>query len=136
MASIDDTKRFEARRAREQGEAVQRVTEDVADTLRSGVESAQTLVQAMQEAVQTSFSAFSEMTRRSTGQGLQSANRPDAVALGLSEEAAHNLRAAAQASTVLARGLQGRSRARRSTAARSACSAIWMACRPSPAAGR
>ena len=38
MASIDETKRFEARRAREQGEAVQRVTEDVADTLRSGVE--------------------------------------------------------------------------------------------------
>ena len=32
MANIDETKRAEARRAREQGEAVQRVTEDVADT--------------------------------------------------------------------------------------------------------
>ena len=34
MANIDEIKRAEARRAREQGEAVQRVTEDVADTLR------------------------------------------------------------------------------------------------------
>jgi phasin family protein len=110
MASIDDTKRFEARRAREQGEAVQRVTEDVADTLQAGVESAQTLVQAMQEAVQTSFGAFSELTRRSIGQGLPTADRTDAVALGLSEEAAHNLRAVAQSSTALARGLQEVSR--------------------------
>jgi hemerythrin-like domain-containing protein len=110
MANIDETKRAEARRSREQGEAVQRVTEDVADTLRASVESAQTMVQAMQEAVQTSFGAFSELSRRSTGQSLQAADRPDAVALGLSEEAAHNLRAAAQSSTALARGLQEVSR--------------------------
>src|SRR5215207_9360019 len=42
MANIDETKRAEARRSREQGEAVQRVTEDVADTMKAGVESAQT----------------------------------------------------------------------------------------------
>jgi hypothetical protein len=110
MASIDDTKRFEARRAREQGEAVQRVTDDVAGTLRAGVESARTMVQAMQEAVQTSFGAFSELACRSTGQRLQTADRSDAVALGLSEEAAHNLRAVAQSGTALARGLQDVSR--------------------------
>jgi hypothetical protein len=110
MANIDETKRAEARRSREQGEAVQRVTEDVADTLRAGVESAQTMAQAMQEAVTNSFSAFSELTRRSTRQSLQAADRPDAVALGLSEEAAHNLRAAAQSSTALAHGLQEVSR--------------------------
>ena len=110
MANIDETKRAEARRSREQNETVQRVTEDVADTLRAGVESAQTMVQTMQEAVQTSFGAFSELARRSTGQSLQAADRPDAVALGLSEEAAHNLRAAAQSSTALAHGLQEVSR--------------------------
>ena len=110
MANIDETKRAEARRSREQGEAVQRVTEDVADTLRAGVESAQSMAQAMQEAMTNSFSAFSELTRRSTGQSLQAANRPDAVTLGLSEEAAHNLRATAQSSTALARGVQEVSR--------------------------
>src|SRR5215207_1659410 len=42
MANVDETKRADARRTRDQVEAVQRVTEDVADTLRAGVESAQT----------------------------------------------------------------------------------------------
>jgi hypothetical protein len=110
MANIDEMKRADSRQAREQGEAVQRVTEDVADTLQAGVEGAQTMVQAMQEAVQTGFGAFSELTRRSAGQNLQTINRPDAVALGLSEEAAHNLRAVAQSGTVLVRGLQEVSR--------------------------
>src|SRR5215217_6626860 len=110
MANIDETKRSEARPSREQVETVQRVTEDVADTLRAGVESAQTMAQAMQEAVQNSFSAFSELTRRSTDQCLQTVGRPDGVALGLSEDAAANLRAAAQSSTALARGLQEVSR--------------------------
>ena len=107
MANIDETKRAEARRAREQGEAVQRVTEDVADTLRAGVESAQTMAQAMQEAVSNSFSVFSELARRSTGQTL---DQPDGTTRGLTEEAAHNLRAVAQSSTALARGLQEVSR--------------------------
>jgi len=110
MANTDETKRAEARRSREQVEAVQRVTEDVADTLRAGVESAQTVVQAMQEAVQTSFGAFSDLTRRSTGQSIPTADRTNAVALRLSEEAAHNLRAVAQSSTALAHGLQEVSR--------------------------
>ncbi|WP_162003367.1 phasin family protein [Microvirga tunisiensis] len=107
MANIDETKRSEARRSREQVEAVQRVTEDVADTLRAGVESAQTMAQAMQEAVSNSFSAFSELARRSTGQNL---DQPDGTTRGLTEEAAHNLRAVAQSSTVLSRGLQEVSR--------------------------
>ncbi|QRM33521.1 phasin family protein [Microvirga sp. VF16] len=106
----DEMKRADNRRTREQTEAVQRVTEDVADTLRASVENAQTMAQAMQEAVGTSFGAFSELTRRTTGQGLQIFGRADGDALGLSEEAAHNLRAAAQSGTVLARGLQDASR--------------------------
>ena len=104
------TKRAEARRAREQGEAVQRVTEDVADTLRAGVESAQTMAQAMQEAVQNSFSAFSELARRSTAQTMQMVGQPDGTTQGLTEEAAHNLRAVAQSGTALVRGLQDVSR--------------------------
>jgi hypothetical protein len=107
MANIDETKRSEARRSREQVEAVQRVTEDVADTLRAGVESAQTMAQAMQEAVSNSFGVFSELARRSTGQTL---DQPDGTTRGLTEEAAHNLRAVAQSSTVLTRGLQEVSR--------------------------
>jgi hypothetical protein len=110
MASIDEMKRADTRRAREQGEAVQRVTEDVADTLRAGLESAQTMAQAMQEAVESSFGAFSELTRRASGQGLQIFGRPEGDTLGLSEEAANNLRAAAKSSTALARGVQDVSR--------------------------
>ena len=110
MANIDETKRAEARRSREQGEAVQRVTEDVADTLRAGVESAQTMAQAMQEAVSNSFSVFSELARRSTGQTMQMVGQPDGTTQGLTEEAAHNLRAVAQSGTALVRGLQDVSR--------------------------
>jgi hypothetical protein len=110
MASIDEMKRADSRRTREQGEAVKRVTEDVADTLRANVEGAQSMVQAMQDAVETGLGAFSELTRRSTGQSLLAVGRPDGVALGLSEEAAHNLRAVAQSGTVLVHGLQEISR--------------------------
>ncbi|WP_201842632.1 phasin family protein [Microvirga zambiensis] len=110
MASIDEMKRADTRRAREQGEAVQRVTDDVADTLRAGVESAQTMAQAMQEAVSNSFNAFTELTRRSTGQTLPMGSRPEGELQGLTEEAAHNLRAVAQSSMALARGLQEVSR--------------------------
>jgi hypothetical protein len=110
MASIEETKRADTRRTREQGEAVQRVTQDVAGTLRASVESAQTMVQAMQEVVQNCFSTTSELTRRSAGESLQTIGRPDGAALGLSGEAAHNLRAVAQSSTALARGLQEVSR--------------------------
>ncbi len=110
MANIDETRRADARRAREQVETVQRVTEDVADTLRAGVESAQTMAQAMQETVQNSFGAFSELARRSTGQIMPVVSRPEGEFQGLTEEAAHNLRAVAQSSTALARGLQEVSR--------------------------
>jgi hypothetical protein len=107
MATIDEIKRTEARRSREQVEAVQRVTEDVADTLRAGVESTQTMAQAMQEAVSHSLSTFSELARRSTARTL---DQPDGTTRGLTEAAADNLRAVAQSSTVLTRGLQEVSR--------------------------
>ncbi|WP_262271751.1 phasin family protein [Microvirga yunnanensis] len=111
MANIDETKRADTRRTREQAESVQRVTEDVADTMKAGVESAQTMAQTMQDAVSNSFSAFSELARRSTAQALPMMGRPaEGEAQGLTEEAAHNLRAVAQSSTALAQGLQEVSR--------------------------
>jgi hypothetical protein len=109
MASIDEMKRADTRRAREQGEAVKRVTEDVATpcgptwrALRAWCKPCRTRW--------TGLGAFSELTRRSTGQSLLAIGRPDGVALGLSEEAAHNLRAVAQSGTVLVHGLQEISR--------------------------
>jgi hemerythrin-like domain-containing protein len=110
MANIDENKRADARRAREQVETTQRVTEDVANTLRAGVESAQTMAQAMQEVVSNSFSAFSELARRSAAQTLPLVGQPDSAIQGLTEETAHNLRAVAQSSTALTRGLQDVSR--------------------------
>jgi hemerythrin-like domain-containing protein len=110
MANIDEIKRAEARRTRNQVEAVQRVTEDVADTLRAGVESTQTMAQAMQEAVQNSFNTFSELARRSMAQTMQMGGHPNGNAQGVTEEAAHNLRAVAQSGTALVRGLQDVSR--------------------------
>jgi hypothetical protein len=110
MGNIDDTKRAEARRARDQLESVQRVTEDAAETMKAGVEGAQTVLRVMQEAMVNSVGAASELTRRSTGQALQMFGRPDRDASGLTEEASNNLRAVAQSGTALARGLQDVSR--------------------------
>lgn len=106
MANFDETKRAEARRAREQGEAVQRVTEDVADTLRAGFEGTQTVVRAMQDAVQNSLGAMTEMTRRSTEQVPQVFRLGGGDAQGVVEQASENVRAVAQSGTVLARGVQ------------------------------
>lgn len=57
MADIDESKRAEVRRARKQVETDQRVTEDVANTVKAGVEGAQTVVRAMQGAVAQSGTA-------------------------------------------------------------------------------
>lgn len=110
MASVEETKRAETRRTRAQGEAVQRVTEDVADTVRAGVEGAQTMVRTMQEAVQTSFGAVSDMARRSTAQPLPLFHSSGGDARDLAGQATEHLRAVAQSSTALARGVQDVSR--------------------------
>jgi hypothetical protein len=64
----------------------------------------------MQETLQTSFGAASEMARRSTNQALRLFNLPTGDAQGLAEQASENIRAVAQSSTVLARGVQDVSR--------------------------
>lgn len=110
MATMDEIKRSESRRSREQVETVQRVTEDTADTLRASMESFQTMARSIQEAVQNSFGVVSELTRRSTGEATQALSFPDGDTKGLTEQVSRNLRAVAQSSTVLAHGLQDLSR--------------------------
>ncbi|WP_114188792.1 phasin family protein [Microvirga aerophila] len=110
MASMEEAKRAEARRAREQAETVQQVADDVTNTVRAGAEGAQTAARAMQETLQTSFGAASEMARRSTDQALRLFNLPTGDAQDLAEQASENLRAVAQSGTVLARGVQDVSR--------------------------
>jgi hypothetical protein len=110
MATIDETKRAEARRAREQGEAVQRVTEGVADTMKAGVEGAQTMARTMQETVGNSLGTLSEMARRSTEQAVRLFGLPSGNAEDLTGQTSENLRAVTQSGAVLARGLQDVSR--------------------------
>jgi hypothetical protein len=78
--------------------------------VRTGTESAQSIAQALQQVVENSFGAFSELARRSTGQAMQMVGRPGGEARGLTEGASENFKAVAQANTVLARGLQDVSR--------------------------
>jgi phasin family protein len=108
MAQNQEAKRAETRQTRDQAETVQRVTEDMAGTLRAGVEGAQTVVRTLQETVQTSFEAVSDIARRSTDQSVQLLGRAEAQ--DLAGQVSENLRAVAQSSTALVRGVQDVSR--------------------------
>ncbi|WP_114945577.1 phasin family protein [Microvirga calopogonii] len=110
MAAIDETKRFEARRARDQVETVQRMTEDLAETVKTGTENVQSIAQTMQQAIQTSFGLFSELARRSTGQAMQMYARPNGEARASGEPASGNVRTVVEANISLARGMQDVSR--------------------------
>jgi hypothetical protein len=70
MASVEEAKRAEAKRAREQIEIVQQVADDVTSTVQAGAEGAQTMARTMQEAVQTGLSTASELAR-----GVQDVSR-------------------------------------------------------------
>jgi len=106
MASIDEARRNEAKRSREQVEAVQRVTEDMADTMRAATEGVQTVARTMQEAVEQSLGAVSDMARLSTSQMMGPFGRSESDAQGVTEQTSQNLRAVAQSSAALARGIQ------------------------------
>jgi phasin family protein len=110
MASIEETKRAETRRTREQVETVQRVADDVTNTMRAGAEGAQAAARTMQETLQNSLGAASEIARRSTDQAMRLFSLPNGDAQGLAEQASENFRAVAQSGTVLARGVQDVSR--------------------------
>lgn len=110
MASVEEAKRAESKRAREQVESVHQVAEDLTDTVRAGAEGAQTAVRTLQEAMQTSLTTASELARLSTDRTMQLFNPRTADAQSLAEETSRNLQAVAQAGTVLARGIQDGSR--------------------------
>lgn len=110
MAAIDETKRHEARRAREQVETVQRATDDLAETMRTGTESAQNIAQSMQRVVENSFDVLSEMARRSTGQALQMFGRSGGEPQGLTGHGSDNVKSVARSNTVLTQGIQDLSR--------------------------
>jgi hypothetical protein len=110
MASVEEAKRAEAKRAREQIEIVQQVGDDVTSTVQAGAEGAQTMARTMQEAVQTSLSTASELARLSTDQAMQLFNTRKGDARSLGDETSRNLQALAQSGTVLARGVQDVSR--------------------------
>ncbi len=106
MASIDEMKRGDSRRTREEIENVQRVTEDMAGTMQAATEGIQALAQTVREAMENSFGAVSEMTRLSTDHALDPFRHPDRGAQGVTEQASQNIRAVAQSSATVARGLQ------------------------------
>ncbi|ANY84279.1 hypothetical protein BB934_39340 (plasmid) [Microvirga ossetica] len=110
MASVEEAKRAEAKRAREQIEIVQQVGDDVTSTVQAGAEGAQVMARTMQEAVQTSLSTASELARLSTDQAMQLFNTRKGDARSLGDETSRNLQALTQSGTVLARGVQDVSR--------------------------
>src|SRR5215212_2441821 len=95
---------------REQGETAERVAEDMADTLRAGIECPQTRARTLQDAVESSADAVSALSRRSPGQVMSGYGLADREAQGLIEEASRNLRAVAQSNAALARAFQDVSR--------------------------
>ena len=68
------------------------------------------MAHTMQEALENSFGAASEMTRRSTREVTQGFSATGEDAQGLTEQASQNLRVAAQSGAALARGFQDISR--------------------------
>jgi len=70
MASVEEAKRAEAKRARDQVEIVERVADDVTSTVQAGADGAQVMARTMQEAVQTGLSTASELAR-----GVQDVSR-------------------------------------------------------------
>src|SRR3954464_3870610 len=51
MKSVEESKRLATQRTREQAETVERVADGIADTVRAGAESAQTMARVVQETV-------------------------------------------------------------------------------------
>jgi len=110
VAAIDESKRTEARRTREQADAVQRPADNLAETVRAGTESAQNIAQSMQRVVESGFDALSEMARRSSGQALQMFGPSVAKPQGLGEQVSDNVKSVVRSNTVLTQGIQELSR--------------------------
>lgn len=106
MASIEEAKRAEARRAREQAETMERAGAQIAETALAGAEHAQSAARTMQEAVQASFGAVAEMARMSAGQALSALPGQAVDVGGASEQATQGIRAVVRSGAVFAQGVQ------------------------------
>jgi hypothetical protein len=113
MVAVEQAKRNEAeqrqletKRAREQVENVKHVAEDLADSVRAGLEGSQKAARTVQEAVQSSFGAASELAHMSTDRMMQLYGFHAKDTKDLADQTSQHLRAIAQSSTVLARGMQ------------------------------
>lgn len=100
----------EAKRIRQQDKAARRVTDDMADTLRSGLEGLQVMARTLQEAAERSVWGISELARRSTGQAMQGFGLADGELHGLTAETSQSLRVVAETSAALAHALEDASR--------------------------
>jgi phasin family protein len=113
MVAVEQAKRIEAeqrsvdtKRAREQVENVKQVAEDLADSVRAGLEGSQKAARTVQEAMQSSFGAASELAHMSTDRMMQLYGLQSKDTKNLAEQTSQHLRAIAESSTVLARGMQ------------------------------
>lgn len=102
--------REEARRSSQHADRALGTTEDMADTLRAGLESLQVLACTLQEAAETSAGTMAELARRSKGHVMQSLGPTDGELRGLTTETLQNLRAVVENSTALAHAFEGVSR--------------------------
>jgi hypothetical protein len=105
MAAVEEARRAEteqrqevALRSREQIDVMRRTAEDMTETVRTGVERSQETLHNAQDAVQTGLRAATEL--------MQLYSLPMRSGQDLTGRASQSLRAFAQSSTVLTRGLQ------------------------------
>lgn len=110
MAAMDETKRIDARRARDDGATAKHMADTLIDTARVGDDTARTVTRTMQQAMENSLGLWSELARRSTGQAVQMFGRPEGEVQGLSERVADNLRTLTQSNAAMAQSLQDVSR--------------------------
>ncbi|PVE21073.1 hypothetical protein DC522_28610 [Microvirga sp. KLBC 81] len=100
----------ETQRTRQHGDTARLMTEDLADTLRAGLEGLETMARTLQEVAERSVGAVSELACRASGQSMQGFGLADGELYGLTAETSQNLRAVAKTSTALAHAVEEVSR--------------------------
>lgn len=113
MAANEQAKRSETeqrpgdmRPVREQIAAVQQLAENVASNVRSGMEDTQKTARSVQDAMQSSLGAMSELAHQSTDRLMQLYGFPARGGQDLAEQTSQHLRAVTQSAAVLTRGMQ------------------------------
>jgi hypothetical protein len=105
-----DERRAAARQEREQAEQAQQATEAVVGALFSGPQAAERTARTAQEAAQSGLRTANEAAQRTSDQVLEVLNQTGERAQDLARLSSQNLTLMAEASSVLARGVQDLSR--------------------------